>query len=535
MLLPSSLPANLGQAENKVRPIRRLVSQPDSIAWAVVLSGFLARLWLAHATFFNADEAWHFATALQPTLHDAWNASLTLYHPPLLIFVLYFWHKLGASDLMLRLPCVVSGALFCWFYYKWLKLIFGCQAALCGVLLVTFLPTMIGVSADLRQYPFLLLFLSIALYFLEKARQTDSPTRMLLSGFCLLLTMLSHYSGFLAAAALGLYVLYLFGCKLISRRLFLAWIPAQLAGLAMAWFFYSVQISKLAAARGHESARMMANWYLPQFYYHPDRDYLVPFLIKGTFGVFRFTFAWVVIGHIATLLSFTAIVLLVRRRTPEAHLTAALLISPFVISWAAAAFGVYPFGRTRHSLFVAIFGLGAVSFAITEICRRRASRTLITTCLVTILCQAFGTQPWLDMLPLADRRHELMEQAIRLIRTQVGRNDVVYLDKATEYQIRRYLCAPEPFSPDRSVFGFESFECSGVRVVSSFPKDDAVLADTFPEKWRAMAQVHGLTSWKQGLGSRRRMDYRFRRNATRPLSRDSDSGSHAFWAISGTF
>jgi Dolichyl-phosphate-mannose-protein mannosyltransferase len=465
---------------------------PDYIASILVLLGFLSRAWLAHATFFNADEAWHYATALQPSLHEAWKASLALYHPPLLIFVLYFWHRLGTSDLMLRLPCVISGTVFCWLYYKWLKLILGYQVALVGVLLVSLLPTMIGISADLRQYTLMLMFLAAGAYFLEKALHTNRSQQMLLSGLFLLLAMLSHYSGFLAAAALGLYVLCLVATGLISRRLVLAWIPAQLAGVAVAWFFYYVQISKLAAARGNESARLMANWYLPQFYYHPGHDHLIPFLIKGTFGIFRFTFAWVVIGHIATLLFFAGLVLLLRRQTNEARLKAVLLFSPFPLSWAAAAFALYPFGRTRHSIFVAMFGLAGVSVAIEEIFKRRTNRMLLATVGVVVLCQIFGTQPWLDMLPIADRRHELMDNAMQLIRTRLSDGDVVYLDKATEYQVRRYLCPPQPLSPDRSVAGFESFQCSGVRVVSSFPNDDGVLAATFPDKWREMARALGL-------------------------------------------
>jgi hypothetical protein len=467
-------------------------SYPDKTAATIVAVGFILRLWLAHATFFNADEAWHYATSLQHSLREAWQASLSLYHPPLLIFLLYFWHKLGNSDLFVRLPCVISGTVFCWFYYKWLKLVCGYQAALVGVLLVSLLSTMVGISADLRQYPLMLMFLAAGAYFLEKALRTNSSQQMLLSGLFLLLAMLSHYSGFLAAAALGLYMLCQIACALVSRKLLLAWIPAQITGIALAWFFYSVQISKLAAGRGNESARLMANWYLPQFYYHPGHDHLISFLIKGTFGIFRFAFAWVVVGHIATLLFFAGLVFLLRRRTREARLTAFLLLSPFVVSWIAAALGVYPFGRTRHSIFVAIFGLAGVSVAISELFRQKAGRMLGTTVAVIILCQIFGTQPWLDMLPLADRRHELMDNAMQLVRAQVSDNDVVYLDKATEYQVRRYLCPPEALSPDRTIAGFESFQCGGVRVVSSFPNDDAVIAVTFPQKWKEMTRAFGL-------------------------------------------
>jgi len=306
--------------------------------------------------------------------------------------------------------------------------------------------------------------------------------------------MLSHYSGFLVAAALGLYVIVLALRGRVSRRLFLAWVPAQLAGAALAGFFYVVQISKLAAARGNESAKLMANWYLPQFYYHPGRDNLLQFLFKGTFGIFRFTFAWVVIGHIATLMFFAGLILLLRRRTQEARFTALLLFSLFLVSWIAAAAGLYPYGRTRHSIFLAMFGIAGMTIAIEEVCRRRAGRMLGFATGIVLLCHISRAQPWLDMLPLADRRHELMDQAVQLIHTQVSPSDVIYVDKATEFQVRRYLCGPEPITMDRSVSGFESFQCNGLRVISSFPKDDAVLATTFPEKWTEMAQAFGLPS-----------------------------------------
>ena len=48
-----------------------------------MFAGFVWRIWLAQATFLNADEAWHFAVANRTSLSAAYNASLTLAHPPL--------------------------------------------------------------------------------------------------------------------------------------------------------------------------------------------------------------------------------------------------------------------------------------------------------------------------------------------------------------------------------------------------------------------------------------------------------------------
>src|SRR5262245_12248661 len=246
MPLSSSFTTSIAPAQSNWKRWTLLDAHADRVASVIVLLGFVERAWLAHATFFNADEAWHYSTAIQNSLHEVWQASLGLYHPPLLGFVLYFWRKLGTSDLMLRLPCVISGTLFCWLCYKWIKCILGYQAGLVGVLLVSFLPTMVGISADLRQYPLMLMCLAAGAYLLEIALRVNSWPRMLVSGVFLLLGMLSHYSGFLAAAALGIYVLTLAIRGRVSRQLLFAWIPTQLAGMALAWFLYSVQISKLA-------------------------------------------------------------------------------------------------------------------------------------------------------------------------------------------------------------------------------------------------------------------------------------------------
>ena len=186
----------------------------DLLAAVVAAVGFLCRAWLAHATFFNPDEAWHFSVANQDSLREAYQASLTLFHPPFLILVLYFWRSLGTSDLMLRLLCVIAGAVFCWLYYKWLKIILGQTVAWVGLLLVTFLPTMIGLSADLRQYPLMLMFAAAGAYLLERTFARDSPGIMLSSSGSLLLAMLSHYSGFLFAASLGIYAIF----RMLARR-----------------------------------------------------------------------------------------------------------------------------------------------------------------------------------------------------------------------------------------------------------------------------------------------------------------------------
>jgi hypothetical protein len=470
----------------------------DWLALLVIALGFCCRAWMAHAAFFNTDEAWHFSIANQDSLLQAYRASLTIWHPPLLVLLLYFSKSLGTSNLMLRLPGIVAGTVFCWLYYKWSKIVFGRSVAWTGLLLVTFLPTMVRMSAELRQYPFLLMFSAAAAYFLERALAADSARMMLLSSACLWLAMLSHYSAFLFAASIGAYAIYRMLRQKVSRQVITAWCVGQVGGVALAGFFYVTQIRKLRAMyAGAHPLQRLADWYLPQFYYHPAHDHLALFLVRGTFGIFRFIFAWVILGHVATLLFFAGIILLLLRKFRyEGALfsgsAAMLLLVPFLVSWIAVAAGLYPFGRTRHTIFLAMFAIAGVSVTLVQMARRKIAVALALAAVIVLLSGIFGTLPGHDMLPLADSRYENMNHAMEFLERQVSPTDVIYVNKSTDLQVAHYLCDQKTVIPDRSVAGFESFRCHGLRVISSFPTDDAVAIETFPAKWREMARAYNL-------------------------------------------
>src|ERR1700693_5577911 len=184
-----------------------LQNHADTAAACVTLLAFLARLWTASGTFLNPDEALHFRLANQLSLHLASRQSLTASHPPLLILVLYFWRALGTSSLCLRMPSILAGVVFCWMFYTWLSRAAGKLAGMIGLLLVALLPPVVLLTSEVRQYALLLAFLASALYFLDDAFAKKSPGRMAASSLCLYFAMLSHYSAFWFAAALGLYAL----------------------------------------------------------------------------------------------------------------------------------------------------------------------------------------------------------------------------------------------------------------------------------------------------------------------------------------
>jgi hypothetical protein len=461
----------------------------DLVAASLVLIGFLWRLWQARATFLNTDEAWHFAVSNQSSLSAAYRASLTLAHPPLMVFILYFWKAVGTSNLMLRLPGVLAGLVFCWVFYKWLVRVAGHTNALVGLVLACFLPPMIVLSAELRQYSLMLMFAVAAAYFLEVAVAENSVKAMSLSCASLYLAMLSHYAAFLFAAALGTYAIARMWAQRPRITVVGSWVVGQAVGLGIAGALYSTHISKLSAVYPvAEPLQRFGDFYLSDWYFHAGRDRLLPFLYRGTFGVFRFIFGQTGIGQVAAVLFLAGVLtlLLSKQRSSKQMLpglVALLLATPFALNWIAVVAGLYPYGRTRQCMFLALFALPGVAVALARIVGNSIGPACGLALLMVICCHAFGTLQGRDMLPLAEQRHEHMDKLMEFVRSNIGPNDLIYTDQATSYQLRHYLCNQKPVSVDVSPDGFESFRCEGLHLVFSGPNAGALTAQGVDARW----------------------------------------------------
>ena len=479
------------------------------IAAAVIAFGLIWRLWLAQAMFFNTDEAWHFSLANQSSARLAYNASLTISHPPLLILMLHFWRALGTSNLMLRLPAVMAGAAFCWIFYRWLGLVAGRAAAWAGLILATFLWPMISTSAEVRQNPLLLVFSVGAIYLLERALAENSVGKMLASAACLCLAMLSHYSAFFVAGALGIYSIARMCAQRPSGAVIASWIAGQTAGAALAGFLYKTHLGRLGSLLDQS---LLPQQYLYSSYFHRGKDHIVPFLYRGTFGVFRFISGQTQIGQLAAILFVAGLVILLFGGKPAARARnralGILLVLPFALNWIAAAAGLYPYGRLRQCMFLAIFALAGVALCLGRIAKHQTALAATLALGIVILCQAFGTQQDRDALPLADQRHEHMDQAIEFIRSRITPADVIFTDKATSFQVAHYLCRQQPVVLQRFAEQMETFRCEGLRVVSTGPAAGALTADTLAAGWQnTVKDLHAAGrvwvvqgGWVSGLG-----------------------------------
>jgi len=483
--------------------VLRLLTDLNLAAVAVTLAGLGVRMWVASGTFLNPDEALHFRLANQPTLALAYKESLTASHPPLLTVVLFYWRALGTSELWLRVPLVLASIAFCWMFYKWLSKAAGELTAFIALLFVAFLPPIVALSAEIRQYPLMLGFLASALYFLDQAFDKKSSGRMAAFSVCLYLAMLSHYSAFWFAAALGFYALFRIFTEQIRKGLVASWIASQLGGLALAVILYKTHLSKLGVG---DSRPVLQGWqsdeFLTRSYFDPLHGNRILFLLGHSFGVFQYFFGQLAVGDVMGLLFIAGVALLLRgkgfaERHNERRL-ALLIILPFAIACAASMLHIYPYGGTRHIAFLIIPAMAGVSLAIARMSLQRPSRAIAAAALVLAACLIFG-KPRRPTIARADQSSSHMTAAMDFIAQNVKPSDLIFTDYHSDLLLGHYLCRQQPIELNAATPMFEGFSCAGHRVVSAYYKIWMFHAESFGGDWQRLVQAYdlkpGTTVW----------------------------------------
>jgi hypothetical protein len=495
----------------------------DRIAFVVIAAGFAARIFAATRSYLNPDEALHYLILNQPSAFQAYKASLTNAHPPLIYLVLYAWHFLGRSELMLRLPSVLAGTAFCWAAFQWIKIIFGRAAALIGVILCAFSPALIALSAEVRAYALLLFCMGGALYFLARAFEEKvegkSVRRMgWFTGF-LYLAILSHYSALFFALALGLYVLARIADSQLPRKAIVAWAAGQAGAFAIYGFLYVTHISKIKTS--------IASWAMPYdpSYFHRGDGNIFIFTREKTLDIFLFLFGQRFVAE-ALVLSFLAGVAYLfardlRSRGGDAgsRRLGILFLMPFAAVWGASVVGIYPYVGSRHTVFLAPFAIAAASFLLAAVSRQTLwAGLLIAASLMSVPKTSakiveIGVTAGNESLPLMAGAMNYMEQSI-------PRGSLVVVDYQSSLPITYYLCGPKTIMPRDTHQGeYSRFDCNGYSVVSLHIWK--LIAESFPMQFKQMAQNTGLkpgdriwvfqSGWGKNLGAELpKLDPKFR-------------------------
>jgi hypothetical protein len=459
----------------------------------VVTTAFVVRLLPAWRYFLNPDEALHNLLASEPSLDLAYKAALTNAHPPLLILVLYYWRWLGQSELMLRMPSVLAGTASCWFVYQWLKLLTSRTVAWIGLLLFAFAPTLIWMSAEVRQYPLLLFFMTTCLYLLERAVGERSPSWMILSSLSLYGALLTHYSSLLFAFTIGVYMLarlYPYGRNL---RLFGLWAVGQAGGVSIAGYYLFTHVRSL---RANGMVREVAETYVRKSLFHAGENHVAGFVARQTLRFFTYLFSHGVVGTVALLAFLAGLFLLLKGPVPwtnggaSRRQLALLLGLPFLVECGAALAGVYPYGGTRHCIQLAPFAVAGISIAIANFWPARLWTKSLVIVVALALCNIFPSPP--PLIRARNQARTRMVHAVDALRRSAPPGSIIFADHESGLLLGYYACGHgvvqvfPPFVP------FSRADCGAYTVMTPPADKWKFYASDLPANLAGMAAVYGL-------------------------------------------
>jgi hypothetical protein len=422
----------------------------------------------------------------QSSFKGAYDAGMTNAHPPLYFALLYYWHFISNSEVMLRLPSVLASTGAAWVAFRWIAMVLGKDAGLIALLLLAFSPVLTALGAEVRNYSVLMLWMTSTLYFLERAFRDQKISSLAYSSLFLYLAILTHYSALWFVLAVGIYGLLRISS--LKRNARIAWLLFQLGAAALYAWLYVVQISKLH--RSPMEAEAMTGW-LRALYFRAG-DNVIAFLQHATVDVFHFLFGSLFGGDVALTVFIVAVLWLLvggvfgKRRDLAAF--GLLLLLPFALGMIASVLDFYPYGGTRHCIYLLLFATAGFSFVTAKIVRHRV--TLILLLAVSILPYWFLHRlPDPQEMNRNEQRKALMEGAIADLRSSVPPSEPIFSDYQASILLEYYLGRDHPPPPPR--------ECGGVREVQYGDYRVVVV-----NAWSATSAqlMTGLDGWRKGCG-----------------------------------
>lgn len=408
--------------------------------WLILLGGFLLRLLTARGVFLNPDEAIVFLVANQPDLKAVYQASLTQPHPPLAFSLLYFWRLLGSSELFLRLFSTLTGTGAVYFFYRFLKLKFDRFTALSGALLFAFLPPVVALSAEVRQYALLLLLGAIALFFLESGFSFSRPWDLFLSGIFSGLAGATHYTGLVLSLTLGVVFLFRTVKERAKSLLLVSGILGQVFAFGLYSFFYLTHLVRL---KGSPMQLFALTGWLRGTYFHRELEPFLSFLCRATSELFSYLLGGKLLGLIGLFFFLFGVGYSIVKRQLVLTL---LVLLPFIAGVLGAVFHLIPYGGTRHAIILAPFVVLGITTTVSFIPRANWLKPGFAGVL------AFATNIFLtppaQHIHRSDARPEFMNRAIKFLKENAPPGDTIFTDYQSSVLLSYYLAdhtRPVPF------------------------------------------------------------------------------------------
>jgi hypothetical protein len=269
----------------------------------------------------------------------------------------------------------------------------------------------------------------------------------------------------------------------MPRQMRTAWALFQLGAAGIYVWLYVVHISKL-----HKSpmeAEAITGW-LRALYFRAGES-PVAFLQRENLDLFQFLFGSLWGGGVALALFIAGVVWLLFKKGRDCTILGAFLLLPFILGMGASLLGFYPYGGTRHCIYLILFATAGVSFITAAITRHM----LLPALLLAILILPYWNLhrlPDPQQMGRKEQRRDLMESAIADLRASVPTSEPLFADYQASIELAYYLGRDHPPAAPR--------ECGGVTEIQYGAYPHVIILGG----WSATAAqaTASIAGWRKG-------------------------------------
>jgi Dolichyl-phosphate-mannose-protein mannosyltransferase len=402
----------------------------------LVLLGAALRLQGLSDYWLNPDEGIYYAVAHLPAWPPFWAEIAANAHPPLFYLVLRGLGGLSPEPLLLRLPALVCGCLAIHAFALGTRRLAGPAAGLFAAAVAATAPGLVIQSQVIRPYTMQIALLAYGGWLLLRALDTGRQRDLAGAAGLLLAACLTHYGSIAIVLAMGA---TLAGAAALGR---LPWRQLVWGGLALAPGVVAFAASYVL----HIHRVLEPQWLGPGFYsaYDPLLHHDLAGLWSGVVGVDHYVFG-PRLGALATLLVLGGLgALLWRRRLVLPAVALGALGVAAVMSLA----GRYPFGSSRHSLYLATVLVPSLAAGLDLLLVRRPARALAAAAALALLA-AFpaparylvGTRT-VHITPEKVLPARVLAAHAPLLEAASRDHRVLLMDKQTYFMLMPYLRVP---------------------------------------------------------------------------------------------
>jgi len=315
---------------------------PVLVLWLGVI-GLLIRIWDLWNYAFSPDEAMLALVPVGDNLNQVWEAFKMQTNAPLMYGVIYCLMKISYSDLVIRCMSLIPGALLIIMFFLLGRTVSGTVSGIAMAYMAAFSSGAILMSEVVRPYSLLLFFLTGALWFFLSYFETREKKYLYGYSLFTVLSICSHYPALIYLAAI---VIVWLAHSIIQKK------PAKefahilifnLPPFIILSVLYLCHISFHIGAEGFIQKIAINHPYYALLFPQTLSDF-----IRHTYGFFRYLFlppygTWLMV------LAGAGVVSLWRSSRRSIVI---IIFSTFMINFALAYLKKYPFGESRHSIYL---------------------------------------------------------------------------------------------------------------------------------------------------------------------------------------